>query len=138
MTFDTSKIDEWDLDTCRDWLAMKAGWAETTPSMLDGQAVPLGSEWHRPTVNGSPGSLTWCIHPIPATLDEAAKLPEGTRWHGGTTYSSMTEKITGYECRSLTTWKQGNACAFKESSASGDTELLARFRLRCKVESRPH
>jgi hypothetical protein len=69
------------LDEIRDWAARRQGWTETTPAMCDDQSVPLDAQWHRPTRSGSPGSLTWCIHPIPPTLDAIAGLmPEGWWW----------------------------------------------------------
>jgi hypothetical protein len=63
-----------DLTQIRDWAARRQGWTETTPAMCDDQPVPLGAQWHQPTRSGSPGSLTWCIHPIPSTLDAIAGL----------------------------------------------------------------
>jgi len=104
------------LDECRDWLAKEAGWTFRSA---------VGNHWWEQS-EGDPGTAT---HPIPATLDEAAKLPEG--WWFWVNYSGTTEFATAdkpfrerYVCEAVT--KQTAERVRSEAS----TELLARFRLR--------
>lgn len=123
MKIDTNTMT---LDEIRDWLAERKGWTRTTITMTDGQPIPIGSEWHKPTNSGSPGSLTWCIHPIPATLDAAAAaMPEGWRIR---IYSPPSDaKPWWIEAD----WhdKENPIRVTYSVNAHGDTEILARFRL---------
>lgn len=62
------------IDEIRDQVAEWEGWTRTLSKHTDTGSVPMGSQWHRPTGSGTPGSITWCVHPVRFTLDEAAKF----------------------------------------------------------------
>lgn len=91
----------------RDWLAERKGWK------LD----VLGA-WYMDLPDGN---RRYSMHPIPPTLDAAAAaMPEGWEWemHNRNVGGAVTIRAippTGYWDRAI--------------KASGDTELLARFRL---------
>ncbi len=114
----------------RDELARLAGWTKTTPAMCDHQPVPIGSQWHRSTGSGSPGSLTWCIHPIPNTLDEASKLPQGWFW------SSIHDRSDRF-CRAAAS-RISNGIAHEVGGMWKPSEKTARFETRLAVEKIEH
>jgi len=111
MNFDTSKIDEWTVEMCRDWLRDKS-WKKI-PTWRGFQYLRIG------TANQQEHD------PIPATLDCAAMLPEGV--------VCSTIEIDGDNTVALCSMEDRSRL---DARARGEqSELLARFRLRCKVES---
>lgn len=124
MSLDTTKIDEWTLGECRDWLAQQVGWV--APGKGSGERSHI-SCWHRIYTSNNElrmDTRKWDEHPIPATLDEAAKLLD--EWFYTFVKQWFNDPCTARAQHRIT----GNFLA-----ATGDNELLARFRLRCKVES---
>jgi len=118
MNYDTSKIDEWTLEMCRDWLAEKAEWKRDKVRDI--------TRWTH-----SGGLVFLNEHPIPATLDESSKLPEGC-------YTSIMNY--GDETKVLCTdnrfgTKTAHWSYSREAIPMIERERLARFRNRCKVES---
>lgn len=106
MNFDTSKIDEWTVEMCQEYLANIRGWT-----------FKYGSWWNAVSAG--------MCHPIPATLDCAAMLPEGV--------VCSTIEIDGDNTVALCSMEDRSRL---DARARGEqSELLARFRLRCKVES---
>lgn len=107
-------FDEMSEEACRDYLAERAGWDEVDHGWMNSDEL----------VND---------HPIQATLDEAAKLPEGWFLSGPAIYvDNIKQEIHA------TAWNGINAdcCSRGIASTRGENaELLARFRLRCRVES---
>lgn len=92
------------VEECRDELARNAGYK------------PTQNHWHHP----GHGCCHFNSHPIPATLDEAAKLPEG--W-----YFSLCQQFGG-------NWGASASKRPLYETKTGTTELEARFRLRVAVE----
>lgn len=106
MNPDTMTVDE-----CRDWLRDK--YWKKIPTWKGFQYLRIG------TANQQEHD------PIPATLDEAAKLPDG--WE----YEIHNRNVGGYVCvRAIPLTGHWDTAI----SGGGETELLARFRLRVKIE----
>lgn len=93
------------IDDIRDELARREGW-ENHPEY----------GWCHPGVQYEDGRP----HPIPATLDEAAKFPEGWKWSVWTDIHKDVSTIRA----------QAYEVGGREVYSSGDTEMEARFRLR--------
>ena len=120
----TQNAGEMTVEECRDWLADKAGWVKVKGTYGEGT-------WrHRSTLH-DPCS-NWG-HPIPETLDEAARLPEG--WLVEIEINSTPEcacKASQYKWNpTVLRWLEWSG--FRVYSQA-ETELLARFRLRVAVE----
>ncbi len=99
------------LDECRDWLAKDAGWTFRSA---------VGNHWWEQS-EGDPGTTT---HPIPATLDEAAKLPERYTWAKHKNFSGT--KMDGIRNYKAYDNRSKIVCVVEDT---GD-EKLDRFRLR--------
>ena len=98
--------NEMTVDEARDELARNAGYK------------PTQNHWHHP----KHGCCHFNDHPIPATLDEAAKLPEG--------WLPKIEEIAASHWVAKAFPPDGNPYSME---ADGTTELEARFRLRVAV-----
>lgn len=97
------------VDECRDELARSAGYKPCpNPSQ----------QWH---FHG----FATRDHPIPATLDEAAKLPDG--WWYWINYCSINKRDIYHAMAARKSQRV-------EIDCNGTTELEARFRLRVAVE----
>jgi len=112
MNYDTSKIDEWTLEICREDLANIRGWT-----------FKYGSWWNAVSAG--------MCHPIPATLDESSKLPEGWVLRSYVTYLCHCEAIAEY----FPKFDEAPSMQITASTSTKTDERLVRFRLRCKVES---
>lgn len=108
-------------DEVRDKLAELRDWVWIDPP----DSAHLG-HWLHPVYGRS-----W-DHPIPNTLDEAAKLPEG--WYYWINHCSV-DKGGGFRetfiCEAV---RKKIAGRFDRINAEGPTELEARFRLRLACE----
>lgn len=118
--------NEMTLDECRDELARIAGWCVVNNCSCDLATHGPNSHWTKDTGD--------CYrHPIPATLDEAAKLPEG--WIIDFFQTVDTERFWARvrpRGRSGYAYDEDGCCL--DPNAEGDTELEARFRLRVAIE----
>lgn len=124
MNYDTSKIDEWDLDMCVDYLMQDWEWRDASPD----NKVSYGWRgcWHHKTK-----AFTSPHAPISRTLDEAAKLPEGWVLRSYVTYLCHCEAIAEY----FPKFDEAPSMQITASTSTKTDERLVRFRLRCKVES---
>ena len=128
MNYDTSKIDEWTLEMCRDYLAERAGWKYANMGTIYPHYWTCEKEDRRSPIVGHHSETKHGKHPIPATLDCAATLPEG--WSLGSVHAYPNH----WAARAEYFGKPDEAPSLTKE-ATGTSELLARFRLRCKVES---
>ena len=104
------------LDECRDWLAS-----------LTHTHYPEFSSWvpkseTSPTIN--PNWYGFKQHPIPATLDEAAKLPDVWRL---VTMTRAKERISAHAISLL-------GLGVSSAEAPADDRMLCEFRLRVACE----
>jgi len=119
-------------DSVRDRIAELEGWAKH----LANGATPADGEDGFYWMKG--GRMQW-DHPIPDTLDEAAKLPEG--WGGEQVFRMVNAPYRWYaKARRIgqTRWRYGPEDSDGEAElldphAWGDTEKEARFALRLAV-----
>lgn len=124
MNYDTSKIDEWTVEMCQEYLAAKNGW--TWRPYADSEKVRLWS-------NSNPMHSDRFDHPIPASLDCAAMLPEGWALRSLTAMGPI--ECLQYSLNAVGPMAGSNKHASVRSVFCEGSELLARFRLRCRVES---
>jgi len=123
--------NEMTVDECRDELARSEGWSYATSGKYnathhDGtryQMHALADDW----VYHRDGDHAQRHHPIPATLDEVAKLPEG--WYVKVHHvpPDASDPTEFWSCDART------ATVITPVKAYGTTELEARFRLRVAV-----
>lgn len=133
MNEDTSKIDEWDLSQCRDYLADIRGY--TWKPLNDTAYQPDTGMWYDKTglhlVTDHWIGKHGMYHPIEATLDESSKLPEGWVLRSYVTYLCHCEAIAEY----FPKFDEAPSMQITASTSTKTDERLVRFRLRCKVES---
>lgn len=119
-----TNVDDFDTFTeeeCRDWLAVNAGWAVT----FSGCFLWRNSTLERPIYDQ-------IEHPIPATLDEAAKTPD-PKWT--TDISDSPGRALKHPFMRFDVWvTHPDYWGPKQVFAQGPTERHARFKARCKME----
>lgn len=121
-----TKIEDFDTFTeeeCRDWLAEKL--CGVTIKVREPQFVAERNHPYDP----EKGSFMF-YHPIPATLDEAAKLP----WRLDSVETFCDGNESGWSAMASFISKENPIMGDQSVECSGDTERLARFILRCKIE----
>lgn len=107
------------IDKCRHELAKNAGWKTHGRGWWRDAKLHLGQKHN------------YAEDPIPATLDEAAKLPEGWVWK--CIQEPRYNNPDVFECEAGRRSKDGG-WGFDDACTYGATELEARFRLRVAVE----
>ena len=86
------------IDQCRDEIAEKVlGWNRVDPIERIGH-----DEWWRPTNSGSPGSRTWCIHPLPDRSTDAALAAMPNGW------SVFLKCLSPDDTTKAKAWESGN------------------------------
>lgn len=108
----TRPVDEMTLDEVRDEIARLEGWVYNPNAEFRDEAWMRGKQ-----------QMPRDRHPIPATLDAAAELPEGWIYLSVVWLNGV--RLWQAAALSTKTWT--------DITTSGTAELLARFRLRLAV-----
>ena len=121
----------------RDELARLAGFEERRCQNKTGIGSPFYYSWFKDGKPDSDYSNGYRPHPIPNTLDEAAKLPEG--WWYWVNYHGRTDGLkAGEAIREAVCCEAVPKHGIRRVRVEADTELAARFALRLAVEKIEH